>query len=226
MPCEELENRVQDLLDQRLSPRADETVCAHVGECVECRTWLDGLEQALAATATLECPPAPCDMRQRVLTALGPSSPAPPRDQHWVRTLLALAAALLVLATVGVSIRAFLERPAGHEVVPVVQQPAAPVQPPADGSDVLAAVIAVPSREPVDELAHDARLSLATALVIVPNLPGRDIVIEEDAPGTTSGVDAWEREVQAELAPLTRSATGALESLWLTLPGVSQETRS
>jgi anti-sigma factor RsiW len=67
MLCEELENRIPDYLEDRLSPAQREEVQAHLAGCAQCRTLAQQLHQLDAAlSAEIRIPELSIDFEQRL----------------------------------------------------------------------------------------------------------------------------------------------------------------
>ena len=115
MRCVEFEARLQDVLDRRGDPRADDVLTAHAAECAACRALEHGLSRALVGLANLK-PPACRDHLSALILAetypaeesVAPSSVevvelpirsagGAPRDR-WAMWWAAVAAAVVLAA--------------------------------------------------------------------------------------------------------------------------------
>ena len=56
MRCREFENRMNDVLDQRLAPERDEVLLRHAGECAPCRRMLDSQGALFVGLTRLKTP--------------------------------------------------------------------------------------------------------------------------------------------------------------------------
>lgn len=106
MKCTDFEDRLNALLDDRLSPHDDATIVAHANSCADCREVLAAHESLFRGLAVLNHHTASPELGKQVLrdlyapaAALPPLPPAPRRG--WL-PMLATAAAILL--AVGLSI--------------------------------------------------------------------------------------------------------------------------
>lgn len=106
MKCTDFENRLNELLDDRLSPQEDAALVSHAENCLDCREMLAAQESLFRGMAVLARRTPLPDLGTRVLGELNtPAAPIslPPVVRKPVRwmTLLASAAAVLVAVSVG-----------------------------------------------------------------------------------------------------------------------------
>jgi hypothetical protein len=106
MKCTDFENRLNELLDDRLAPQDDASVVAHASGCADCREVLAAHEGLFRGLALLSRRTVSPELGKKVLrefnspgAALPPLPPAPRRG--WL-PMLATAAAILL--AVGLSI--------------------------------------------------------------------------------------------------------------------------
>ena len=106
MNCIEFEDRLNDLLDDRLAPADDAALLAHAATCTECREMLAAQESLFHGLATLSRRTHAPEIGKQVLRELhttahlAPPLPPPPR-RSWFSLLVTAAA---VLVAVGLSI--------------------------------------------------------------------------------------------------------------------------
>ncbi len=100
MNCETFESRLNDLLDQRLSPETDSLLQAHAGACSDCRDRLAAQAVLWEALAFSNVPEPPSGFARQVVAEVMPTR-RPPRLS---RTLVAVAAvaALVLIAVIPV----------------------------------------------------------------------------------------------------------------------------
>ena len=67
MRCREFEDRMNDVLDQRLPPERDSLLLRHAGECRTCHQLLAGQAMLLAGIELLETPPLSANFATAVL---------------------------------------------------------------------------------------------------------------------------------------------------------------
>ena len=199
MRCDEFENRLQEVLDRRGSPELEPELAEHLAGCAECRLTASALASAVARTAALPVPPCPDDMADRVLDALEPAV-VPLRRMRWALVPLATAAGILVALPIG----SWLAR--HREAVPTAQITA----PPASGNRAVS----------MTDTSGVSMTDLAAAWLPLP------VDENESQRGlATPAGEPWSREVSEGFEPVTRSTTGALESLWKAIP-TSEDSRS
>jgi hypothetical protein len=105
MHCQEFEQRLNAMLDQRSSPSADARLAGHAARCEACRRLLAGHEALLVGVSRLAPPAIRRDFAHRVVAAAAlPPVPAalPQRPRRrWLAagTALASAAAMLIAAS-------------------------------------------------------------------------------------------------------------------------------
>ncbi len=80
MQCNEALPRLHEYLDGDLQPSAVPELQAHLEECRSCAKRLRALEQTEAIVRTLQEPPAPGRLSERIMGSL----PLPPRRRTWV----------------------------------------------------------------------------------------------------------------------------------------------
>jgi len=131
MRCREFEDRMNDLLDQRLPPERDSLLLRHAGECHSCHQLLAGQATLLAGVELLEIPPVSTNFAAAVLAqsreipvALAMNMPRSGKKK-WLGVLaglVSLAAVVLVAVWIGMSRQ---EDPAR----PTAVKPASPAAP-------------------------------------------------------------------------------------------------
>jgi len=131
MRCREFEDRMNDLLDQRLPPERDSLLLRHAGECHSCHQLLAGQATLFAGVELLEIPPVSTNFAATVLAqsrelpvALAMNTPRSGKKK-WLGVLaglVSLAAVVLVAVWIGMSRQ---EDPAS----PTAVKPAPPATP-------------------------------------------------------------------------------------------------
>jgi hypothetical protein len=105
MKCTDFEDRLNELLDDRLSPQNDATLIAHANSCADCREVLVAHESLFRGLAVLNHRTVAPELGKQVLreftAPVAPLPPLPTIKRSWF-TILATAAAILL--AVGVSI--------------------------------------------------------------------------------------------------------------------------
>jgi hypothetical protein len=112
MRCREFEGRMNDVLDQRLSPERDALLLRHAGECHACHQLLAGQAALLAGVELLETPPLSTDFAGAVLVQSRENPVALEMNtrqsgkRSWLAPLaglVSLAAIVLVAVWIGMS---------------------------------------------------------------------------------------------------------------------------
>lgn len=120
MRCREFEERLNDVLDQRLSPERDESLLIHAGECGLCRRMLDGQARLFAGLRRFETPSPSNRFAADVLTRAGTvtaevaSGKRTGANKRWfgfISGLVSLAALLVIAVFIGISGRQDPARP-------------------------------------------------------------------------------------------------------------------
>lgn len=233
MKCEEFEDRLNQVLDQRRRPEWDALLRLHCDHCAGCRELSASYGVLLDGFYALATPEPPADLSIRVLDELR-SRPSLPRRVSLATALLATAAAALFLLPV--------LRSAGDRSDDAAQLPSAPVAlrstPPAGGSrtgwteiDALPVVGAVllsmsdddESTDPYAELAKGTGQGLATVVLYMPSIGSSPGMISANV---VSGRPSWPERVSEGLKPLTESVSETLDLLLRALPLSESTNRS
>lgn len=108
MKCIDFEHRLNELLDDRLSPQEDAALVGHAENCVDCREMLAAQENLFLGMAALQRRTPWLDIGPRVLDELNATATLaapitlPPPVRRPLRWLPLLASAAVVLIAVGV----------------------------------------------------------------------------------------------------------------------------
>ena len=226
MRCEEFESRINELLDERHPPHADERVADHVRECDACADVLAGYQQALDVVrggAPVERDTNPtAEIVAKVQLAAR-------RGRRLWTTLVPLAVAASLLIALAPLIEMRFDRRdvqvaggsksesdtpsvAPPKVVPVVTDSQRPVPLPDDPQGAEIVLMAFELNEALADLRD--RLSKTLA--------------EEKSPPPAAGVDdvandgpegrKWFRNMSDVVKPLTDTMAAALSAMGRTLP--------
>jgi hypothetical protein len=217
MQCDEFEARLNELLDERLNPAADDQCAEHAQSCRSCRGRLHAYRAVLAGIA---CSPEAkeTDLAARVVAEL--AGPAVVRGGAFrasrLLPLLPAATAALLLAASWHWLRSGgTERTAAPTGRPV-RETARPA-----GREWRTTGRIVETEPTITDLArqatrnyrslaHDTRRSVSTALEIVPGVGAVEAGIDDPAPRSSSG---WTSGLTEGLKPLARSTSGSLGAL-------------
>jgi hypothetical protein len=98
MQCDQFEDRVQLVLDQRQDPEHDPQLRAHADVCPDCRQILGIQAQLLDALDMTEVPELPVEFSRQVVARVQPSVDAAPTavSRRIAPILLAVAASLVI----------------------------------------------------------------------------------------------------------------------------------
>ena len=132
MRCREFEDRMNEVLDQRLAPEQDDLLLRHVGDCLSCRRMLAGQSALFAGLELLETPQPSSQFAAAVLVQAGeiPVAAAEDVQRHgktkWlgiISGLVSLAAVVVVAVFIGLSGRQNPLRPAATKPAPPESAP-------------------------------------------------------------------------------------------------------
>lgn len=231
MRCDEFESRLEEILDERLSPASDPLLKEHAALCAECRHRAAAYESMLVGLGLCQAPSwDDPELSERVLAEIRrPALLHLVHSRPWTFATALLATAALILVVVSLSLRPRGDAPQPGPENLAHSPPHQPVEPPKPLEQ---------THEPqaLDELARAAGdkymvlmrqtgESVAEVLELVPGLPRN-----EQAPTGISADDtstqSWAAEMAQGLEPVTDSTRSALRSLWLAIPTADEDTRS
>lgn len=101
MPCRRFEDRIQELLDERLEPSFDSELMEHAGMCAECRDLLETQSNLFEGLASLAVPGLSADFSRHVLAAVATQRSQPNRRYAPTAAFLAMIATLLLVVALG-----------------------------------------------------------------------------------------------------------------------------
>lgn len=210
MRCEQFEERLDQLLDERRSPCVDPSLAAHAAGCAGCRELLAGCGLLLGALPGLPRPAPSADLAEHVVARATARRPLVVWSGR--RAALLAVAALLIVG-----------------LMPLVRRAAPPPQPtlPAAAADVAAghapiplgriALVSLPaiSEREIKVLAHSTGERVALVVMHFPDYSPAD--------GSDGGATrpAWIEPVADGLRPLAESVSGAWHVLRRTVPGAT-----
>ncbi|MGD9722801.1 MAG: anti-sigma factor [Pirellulales bacterium] len=228
MQCEEFEDRLNAVLDERRRPEWDAELSLHRESCAGCRQLAAAYDRLLDGFYALAAPEAPDDLALRVVAELRPQ-PAPRRQLAIAVAVLATAATVLIAvvplwrdqtsAQPGKSLAhaKSLSPPspsAAAAQLPLVQD--------------LLAISDAPGGDPYAGLAKGTGQSLAAVIRFVPG-----VGLGGGAPETATGSapagaaePAWAEQVSEGLKPITNSVTETFYLLLDNLPLAQSSARS
>lgn len=228
MRCEEFEDRLNAVLDERRRPEWDDELRLHCDSCAECRHLAASYDVLLDSFYALATPNAPADMGLRVLAELGPT---PTATRRWTAAAAALAMAACVLIVVGPLLRGPStgqpSAPTSARLDSVAE--AAPSAPQSLGELPLVpewlSVAEASGSDPYAGLAKETGQSLANVFLYVPGIGGSKGIIDVEAAGG-AGEPAWAVQMSEGLKPITESVTETVYLLLRIVPMAQLASRS
>lgn len=212
MRCREFEDRMNDVLDQRLAPERDEVLLRHAGECTSCRRILDGQAVLFAGLNRLDTPFPANGFAADVLVRAQRGA-----NKKWLGIaagLVSIAAVLLVAVLIGL-LRQDPARPT------VVQKETAPAP-----QNIEVARNSLPST-----VARPPTLAnVAKSPSMEPQKPGHDYAEYREAinsltarlPSAVERIDEVQQSTPA-IRPLRASFSMAIGTLQKTIPNRGQK---
>jgi hypothetical protein len=229
MQCEEFEDRLNALLDERQRPEADVELRLHCEACLDCRQLAAAYARLLDGFCALATPESAGDIADRVLADLQP--PPSPRRRFAVATMSLAAAAGLLIAVVPL-VRS--DRRAPHvspskTSVAIANQAGSHAGGTLESLDVnqlpiVPELLALRTASPdaYAGLAKETGQGLATVVLYVPGIGGSKGIVDasgEDEP-------AWAVQMSEGLKPITDSVAETVNLLLRALPDAVSDTRS
>jgi hypothetical protein len=214
MQCEEFEDRLNAVLDERRRPEWDDELRLHCDNCADCRQLAAEYDTLLDGFYSWTTPEAPADLALRVLIEARPQ-PAPRR--RMLVPAAALATAAVVLIAVSPLVWRASQQPnqanalADANIKNQRQRQAFRQLPLVPG---LMSIADAPGGDPYAGLAKETGQGLATVVLYVPGVGGTKGIIDVDADGG-QGQPAWAVQMSEGLRPLTNSVTETFNLLLL-----------
>ncbi len=216
MQCEEFEDRLNAVLDERRRPEWDDELRLHCDNCVDCRQLAAEYGNLLDGFYALATPEAPADLALRVLIE---AHPQPAAQRRMVVPAAALATAAVVLVAISPFVSRASQQPGNATATSVAtkrnSQQAALRQLPLVPE--LISIAGTPGGDPYAGLAKETGQGLATVVLYVPGVGGTKGIIDVEA----ESQPAWAVQMSEGLRPMTNSVTETFNLLLRSLP-VSQ----
>jgi hypothetical protein len=229
MRCDEFEIRLEEILDERLSPWSDPLLKEHCSQCAACRGRAAAYETMLSGLALCEVPLSnDSHFAEHVLAEVNrPTLLRLARSHPWTFAASALAAAALILIVVSLSLRPWNDGslPGPANIVhspPIKQLPAE--QPQHSDEPQTLDELARAAGDKYMVLVRQTGESVAEVLELVPDLPGSEQF--STGASTNEASPGWAAEMAQGLEPVTDSTRSAIHSLWLAIPTADEDTRS
>jgi hypothetical protein len=220
MQCEEFEERINAVLDERRRPEWDAELSLHCDTCAECRKLADSYDHLLDGFYALTTSETSADLALRVLVDLQNERPSRRRLGR-VAVAMATAAAVLVaivplVSNTGEKTVAKIDQ-ARH-----VAQSSNAAQPPLTEFPLVPELLSMTNSAPGDPyagLAKGTGQGLANVMLYVPGIGGGKGIM--DVPATTTKKASWTQPVSEGLRPITTTVSETFDLLIESLP-VSQ----
>ena len=228
MQCEEFEDRLNAVLDERGRVEWDAELDLHRDTCPVCRHLASAYDKLLEGFYALAAPQAPDDMSLRVMAELT-ARPAERRRTYSRRMLaaasLATAACLLVLVVQA--------RNGAHSAAVIAAADDAKVTGQSDPASAtrtalaqfplvpeLLAIAESPDGDPYAGLAKETGQGLANVMLFVPGVGGSRGIIDAESNASDGSADdpAWAVQMSEGLKPLTDSVTDTVNLILRSLP--------
>lgn len=102
MNCEQFQQRLNEVLDERADPAGDSHLSGHAADCDDCRAALVGSRVLLRGLSRLRVPAVRADFSERVVAAAIAPASREPRSRLWLAggVLLASAAAAMLAVSI------------------------------------------------------------------------------------------------------------------------------
>ncbi|MEX2114831.1 MAG: hypothetical protein WD845_16680 [Pirellulales bacterium] len=222
MQCEEFEDRINAVLDERRRPQWDAELSLHCETCGDCRKLAETYDHLLDGFYALATPPCPDDLALRVLVDL--QNERAPRRRFSRRTaVMATAAALLVaLGPLVLSQRNSGVATANLEKQTIQVAAALPPKAPLSELPLVPEFLSMTSQEsgdPFAGLAKGTGQGIANVMLFVPGIGGGKGIM--DAPHKVPDEPSWTEPMSEGLRPITNTVTETFDLLIESLP-VSQ----
>jgi hypothetical protein len=235
MQCEEFEDRLNAILDERQRPEADVELALHCETCPECRQLASAYARLLDGFYALVTPAAPRDMSARVLAdftvSVSPKRRLSAPSASLAAGALALAAGLLIVVTPllrnapqavsnesrarhSTGSKASADRPGAKAIAEALDVNKLPIVP-----ELLALRT---DEDPYAGLAKETGQGLAAVVLYVPGIGGSKGIVDANAEDDP----AWVVQVSEGLRPITESVSETVNLLLRALPGADGDSRS
>jgi hypothetical protein len=214
MQCEEFEDRLNGVLDERRRVEWDDELRLHCDHCADCRRLAADYDALFDGFYALTTPEPPADLGLRVLLETRPAQ-TPKKRAMAPLAVLATAAAIVIAISPLVwrtsqtsNSNAVVQTPVDKQPHPIKRLPLVPE---------LLSIAETPGGDPYAGLAKETGQGLANVVLYVPGVGGTKGIIDVEA----DNQPAWAVQMSEGLRPLTNSVTDTFNLLLRSLP-VSQ----
>jgi hypothetical protein len=227
MQCEEFEERINAVLDERRRPEWDAELSLHCDSCADCRKTAEAYDHLLDGFYALTAPDAPDDLALRVLVDV--QNERAPRRRFTRRTAI-MATAAAILVAIGPLLHTTPESQVATSNAPqqVATRPAAgATRAPLEELPLVPELLSMTNAtkgDPFAGLAKGTGQGLANVMLFVPGVGGGKGIMDVP-PKKVPSERSWTEPVSEGLRPITNTVTETFDLLIETLP-VSQVARS
>ena len=224
MKCDEFEEHLNEILDERRRPEWDEQLREHGEQCRGCRDLAAAFGVLFEGFFALPTPQAPADLAARVLEEYQ-VRPLVTRRLAVLGGIFTTAAALLVAVTLfrgGQAKKQVAQVPPAPAVPTVVIGPDGKPWKTLDDVPVFGPLLLTMNKvnedtEPVEKLARGTGQGLASIVLRMPGMAGPQGMRPLD-PESMSAGSVWPLQVSEELRPVAESVTETFNLLLKALP--------
>jgi hypothetical protein len=222
MQCEEFEDRLNEVLDQRQRPEWDAPLRLHGDTCAACRDLAASYGLLLDGFYALATPEPPANLPVRVLDEC--------RSRRWPARRAAFAAGALATAAAAWFVVVPLvqtDSPRQVSRAPFVVESPSSAKPPLAWNEVDSLPVVGPvlgsisddddSTDPYAELVKGTGQGLASVVLYMPTIGGSPAMIG-GAPNPVTGAPAWPERMSDGLKPVTEVVGETLDLLLRVLP--------
>ncbi len=227
MQCEEFEERVNAVLDERRRPQWDAELSLHCEACADCRKMAQTYDHLLDGFYALTAPDAPDDLALRVLVDL--QNERAPRRRFTRRTAV-MATAAAILVAIGPLLHTTPESQVATTRAPqqvAIQPDARATRAPLEALPLVPELLSMTSStkgDPFAGLAKGTGQGLANVMLFVPGVGGGKGIMDVP-PKKVPSEPSWTEPMSEGLRPITNTVSETFDLLIETWP-VSQLARS
>ena len=220
MQCDEFEDRINAVLDERGRLEWDAELSLHCDTCPRCREMAANYDALLDGFYALTAPQVPQDLALRVVADMRPRASS--RQRLAVAAAMLATAASLVLVAVPL-FRGWSDRSQADASRRVASAGNPNETQPLEAIPFVPGLLAIadsPDGDPYAGLAKETGQGLANVILYVPGVGGGKGIIDVEADGA-AGEPAWALQMSEGLRPISDSVTETFYLLLQSFP-VSQ----
>ncbi len=227
MQCEEFEDRINAVLDERRRPAWDAELSLHCDACADCRKMAETYDHLLDGFHALTAPEAPDDLALRVLVDL--QNERAPRRRFTRRTAI-MATAAAILVAIGPLLHTTPEPQVATSNPPqqvAKRFDARATRAPLEELPLVPELLSMTNAtkgDPFAGIAKGTGQGLANVMLFVPGVGGGKGIMDVP-PKKAPSEPSWTEPMSEGLRPITNTVSETFDLLIETLP-VSQLARS